>query len=185
MELPLEMIIPAPKVYFEHAIAAQDTHYTYVAYNRPNSPIRPLPTRVTVDDVEDEYHSWHEAQDWLPLSDPALLQPVSEFSEGEGVSEPVRLNKMTTGTERATVEVAENDAETTSEGLPNQNIRRRKSQELEKARRQKKRDESRPRPLFGDEASPKTRATRRAEKHAQKSMDQLPAHRSDDDILQF
>ena len=91
---------------------------------------------------------------------------MSEFSGGEGDSKPVLLNKMTTGTDQAMVEVTEN----ASESLPNRNIQRRRSQELEKARHEKQRDKSRPLSLFGDEASPNTRATRRTEKCVQKRM---------------
>ena len=73
MELPLEMIIPAQKVYLEHTIAPRDTHSKYVPYhNQPDFPTHPMLMRVTVEDIDDEYHSWHKAQDWLLASDPAL-----------------------------------------------------------------------------------------------------------------
>lgn len=40
---------------------------------------------ATVEDIEDEYWSWHGEQEWLPASDPAIFRPVAEFSEGEGI----------------------------------------------------------------------------------------------------
>lgn len=57
------------------------------------------------------------------------------------------------------------ESETGAGNQPNCNVRRRHSQDLEKARRQKKQDESRHVPQFTDGTTPNTRTTRRAEKH--------------------
>ena len=126
------------------SIATCDTEgaYSHIKDNTTNLPQEldsaalPLPKlsrRVTVEEIDDEYWSWHAMQDWLPDSDPAILRPVAEFCGGEG--DGLHLNSMsasaeaTQGTTSFPTHEPSNPRETT-EVIPNRNTRRRHSQEL-------------------------------------------------------
>lgn len=109
---------------------------------------------------------------------------------GGGDSHIPRLNAMSTNsnpiqemgdntTSMATTDVGAVEAQS------NRNTHRRRSQELEKARRQKKRDESRPSLQFRDETTPNVRATRRAERRAQRHTTKLSPTFCEKDIPQL
>ena len=150
----------------------------------PNFPALPEPNpprRATVEDVEDEYQSWHALQDWLPPSDPALLRPVTEFYGGEGVDDTLCLNSISTSVDaiQGTSFPVDEPGEVTDtvEPKPNRNVRRRHSQELQKAKDQKKRDEKR------DESS--SRAVKRMEKRTQRKTNRSSPQPMDQDIPQL
>ena len=110
----------------------------------------------------------------MPASDSKILRPATEFCEGEGDNNTLRLNTMSTDQVSMKANAETTDNEFVSGNHPNRGVRRRKSQELEKARRQKKRDESRHVLQFEDETTPNVRATRQAEKRIQRRMNTYP-----------
>ena len=148
--------------------AAKDGHrpveQNHTLPNLPTLPEPAPPRRATVEDVEDEYLSWHALQDWLPSSGPTILRPVAEFCGGEGVDDTLHLNSISTSVEtvQGTSFPTDKPEEVidTAELEPNRNVRHRRSQELQKARDQKKQDEMR--------SGLSTRAIKRMEKQTQR-----------------
>ena len=137
------MVIPTQQNIFhlEHTDVACDTHTatTHITYNLlpvgcddatfPAHPLPMVPPHVVVEEVEDKYLSWHNAQAWLPASGEAILQPATEFFEGEGCDNIPQLNTMSTSsspTQETSASVAEMDTTTTGtkiiEDQPNRNI---------------------------------------------------------------